>query len=111
MTLKERLKQLKAGADRQAVELGHDNAAGAAVAFGRVTGRALGNVVHDAGKVVSAMFEASVEVDRREGTFSQRADKNAPGKACASVKSFSSSGNNDVGSQYFTGLGWDPDND
>lgn len=54
MTLKERLKQLKAGADRQAAELGHENAAGAAAAFGRVTGRALGNVVHDAGKLVLA---------------------------------------------------------
>lgn len=38
MTLKERLKQLKAGADHQAAELGHENAAGAAKAGGRVAG-------------------------------------------------------------------------
>lgn len=56
MTLQERLKQLKTGADRQAAELGHEDAAGAAAAFGRVTGRALGNVVHDAGKMVLAFL-------------------------------------------------------
>lgn len=45
MTLKERLKQLKAGADRQASELGHENAAGAAKAGGRVAGGLLWKVV------------------------------------------------------------------
>ncbi|WP_328716729.1 hypothetical protein VO226_15580 [Halomonas elongata] len=74
MTLKERLKQLKAGADRQAAELGHENAAGAAVAFGRVTGRALGNVVHDAGKLALAF----VPDDDGQDTPSKRVDKNSP---------------------------------
>ncbi|WBF17699.1 hypothetical protein [Halomonas elongata] len=81
MTLKERLKQLKAGADRQAAELGHEDVAGAAVAFGRVTGRALGNVVHDAGKLMLAF----VPEDDGQDTPSKRADKNAPGKTWAST--------------------------
>nr|WP_145924131.1 hypothetical protein [Halomonas elongata] len=70
MTLKERLKQLKAGADHQAAELGHDNAAGAAVAFGRVTGRALGNVVHDAGKLVLAFVPEDEGQDTPAGRAS-----------------------------------------
>ncbi|MDN3525297.1 hypothetical protein QWY79_08430 [Halomonas sabkhae] len=45
MTLQERLKQLKAGADRQAVELGHEDASSAAKAGGRVAGGLLWKVV------------------------------------------------------------------
>lgn len=70
MILKERLKQLKTGADRQASELGHENVAGAAEAFGRATRRALGNVVHDAGKMVLAF----VPDDDTEQSFSLSTD-------------------------------------